>query len=67
MTALITSVLLPTAPHNQANTPTTLLSGMNQFLESLEITFRRDPTNHRPVSRRGLTAALPMENHLLQL
>lgn len=32
----------------KANTPTSLLSGMNQFLESLEITFRRDPTNHRP-------------------
>merc|ERR550514_1263123 len=32
----------------KANTPTSLLSGMNQFLESLAITFRRDPTNHRP-------------------
>jgi len=31
-----------------ANTPQTLLSGMNKFLESLEITFRRDPTNFRP-------------------
>merc|ERR1711990_1269172 len=31
-----------------ANTPTSLLTGMNQFLESLEITFRRDPTNFRP-------------------
>lgn len=28
--------------------PQTLLSGMNKFLESLEITFRRDPTNFRP-------------------
>jgi len=26
----------------------TLLVGMNKFLESLEITFRRDPTNYRP-------------------
>ena len=32
----------------KANTPTSLLSGMNKFLESLEITFRRDPTNPRP-------------------
>lgn len=32
----------------KANTPTSLLSGMNQFLASLEITFRRDPTNFRP-------------------
>ena len=32
----------------KANSPVTLLSGMNQFLESLEITFRRDPTNYRP-------------------
>jgi len=31
-----------------ANTPTSLLTGMNQFLSSLEITFRRDPTNFRP-------------------
>ncbi|XP_033111375.1 ATP-binding cassette sub-family E member 1-like [Anneissia japonica] len=31
-----------------ANTPQSLLNGMNQFLESLEITFRRDPTNYRP-------------------
>jgi ATP-binding cassette subfamily E protein 1 len=31
-----------------ANTPTSLLTGMNQFLESLAITFRRDPTNFRP-------------------
>lgn len=31
-----------------ANTPKSLLNGMNQFLESLEITFRRDPNNFRP-------------------
>merc|ERR1711959_670203 len=31
-----------------ANTPTSLLVGMNQFLHNLEITFRRDPTNFRP-------------------
>ena len=28
--------------------PQNLLSGMNKFLSSLEITFRRDPTNFRP-------------------
>lgn len=28
--------------------PQSLLSGMNAFLEDLAITFRRDPTNHRP-------------------
>jgi len=31
-----------------AHSPQALLSGMNTFLESLEITFRRDPTNYRP-------------------
>jgi len=31
-----------------ANSPQSLLSGMNKFLQSLEITFRRDPTNFRP-------------------
>jgi ATP-binding cassette subfamily E protein 1 len=31
-----------------ANTPQTLLSGMNKFLKSLDITFRRDPSNFRP-------------------
>lgn len=31
-----------------AQTPQSLLSGMNEFLKGLEITFRRDPTNHRP-------------------
>ncbi|KAJ1658243.1 Fe-S cluster-binding ribosome biosynthesis protein [Dispira simplex] len=31
-----------------ANSPQSLLSGMNKFLSSLEITFRRDPTNFRP-------------------
>ncbi|XP_071377659.1 ATP-binding cassette sub-family E member 1 [Centroberyx affinis] len=31
-----------------ANTPQTLLAGMNKFLSRLEITFRRDPKNFRP-------------------
>jgi len=31
-----------------ACTPQALLSGMNRFLELLDISFRRDPTNYRP-------------------
>ncbi|WVQ70628.1 hypothetical protein IAR50_000148 [Cryptococcus sp. DSM 104548] len=31
-----------------ARKPEGLLSGMNKFLKSLDITFRRDPTNFRP-------------------
>lgn len=31
-----------------ANTPQSLLGGMNKFLELLNITFRRDPNNFRP-------------------
>lgn len=31
-----------------ANSPTSLLTGMNQFLMGLEITFRRDSENYRP-------------------
>lgn len=34
--------------NTKANTPQTLLHGMNKFLELLEITFRRDPNNFRP-------------------
>lgn len=32
----------------RANAPCGLLEGMNKFLKSLDITFRRDPTNFRP-------------------
>ncbi|KAJ1725137.1 Fe-S cluster-binding ribosome biosynthesis protein [Coemansia biformis] len=32
----------------KANAPQSLLSGMNKFLKSLDITFRRDPHNFRP-------------------
>lgn len=32
----------------EANSPQTLLAGMNKFLSQLEITFRRDPNNYRP-------------------
>ena len=31
-----------------ATAPQSLLTGMNQFLEQLSVTFRRDPTNFRP-------------------
>ncbi len=32
----------------RACSPTSLLSGMNKFLQQLGITFRRDPNNFRP-------------------
>lgn len=32
----------------RANSPQSLLTGMNAFLRALDITFRRDPTNYRP-------------------
>ncbi|KAJ3024019.1 Fe-S cluster-binding ribosome biosynthesis protein [Thoreauomyces humboldtii] len=32
----------------KANRPESLLTGMNKFLEALQITFRRDPSNFRP-------------------
>lgn len=32
----------------KANAPQGLVSGMNKFLAGLNITFRRDPSNHRP-------------------
>ena len=31
-----------------AHSPQTMTSGMNRFLKMIEITFRRDPNNHRP-------------------
>ena len=31
-----------------ANTPESLLSGCNRFLENLDVTFRRDPNTYRP-------------------
>ncbi len=31
-----------------AHTPQPLVAGMNTFLQLLNITFRRDPTNFRP-------------------
>merc|ERR1712119_213223 len=34
--------------NTKACTPQSLLTGMNKFLEQLQITFRRDPTNFRP-------------------
>lgn len=33
------------AVESHARTPEGLLTGMNKFLRSLDITFRRDPTN----------------------
>lgn len=31
-----------------ANTPESLITGCNKFLESLDVTFRRDPNSYRP-------------------
>ena len=31
-----------------ATAPQPLLNGMNTFLKALEVTYRRDPENHRP-------------------
>lgn len=31
-----------------ASAPKPLVTGMNEFLKALEVTFRRDPTNYRP-------------------
>lgn len=31
-----------------ASPPQSLLTGMNQFLKNLQVTFRRDPENFRP-------------------
>jgi ATP-binding cassette subfamily E protein 1 len=37
-----------------ATSPQSLLTGMNMFLKSLEVTFRRDPVNFRPrINKRG--------------
>jgi len=36
-----------------ATAPKTLLVGMNRFLQQLDITFRRDPTNYRPRINKG--------------
>lgn len=33
---------------SQCSSPEGLVSGMNRFLEMMDITFRRDPTNFRP-------------------
>lgn len=36
------------AKESQCSSPESLISGMNKFLQMMEITFRRDPTNWRP-------------------
>eukprot|EP00567_Pseudictyota_dubia_P013138 CAMPEP_0197438540 /NCGR_PEP_ID=MMETSP1175-20131217/5507_1 /TAXON_ID=1003142 /ORGANISM="Triceratium dubium, Strain CCMP147" /LENGTH=656 /DNA_ID=CAMNT_0042968291 /DNA_START=127 /DNA_END=2097 /DNA_ORIENTATION=+ len=37
-----------------ASSPQSLLTGMNMFLKSLEVTFRRDPVNFRPrINKKG--------------
>ncbi len=32
----------------KCTSPETLITGMNKFLQMMDITFRRDPTNYRP-------------------
>ena len=36
------------AVHSQASAPESMSTGMNRFLELMDITFRRDPYNFRP-------------------
>lgn len=37
-----------------ATAPQSLLTGMNMFLKSLQVTFRRDPVNFRPrINKKG--------------
>jgi len=36
------------AKESTCTAPESLISGMNKFLQMMEITFRRDPTNFRP-------------------
>uniref|UniRef100_A0A2K5ZKM9 ATP binding cassette subfamily E member 1 n=1 Tax=Mandrillus leucophaeus TaxID=9568 RepID=A0A2K5ZKM9_MANLE len=39
---------VPSTKNTVANSPQTLLAGMNTFFSQLETTFRRDPNNYRP-------------------
>lgn len=41
--------------HARANSPQSLLTGMNKFLKDLDITFRRDPQNFRPRINKDLS------------
>ena len=36
------------AKEAKCTSPETLITGMNKFLQMMDITFRRDPTNYRP-------------------
>lgn len=47
-----------------ASSPQGLLSGMNQFLKSLEVTFRRDPVNYRPrINKKGSQKDVEQKNN----
>lgn len=39
----------------RCNAPEGLVSGMNKFLQMMDITFRRDPTNYRPRINKNLS------------
>ena len=45
-----------------ATPPQSLLTGMNMFLKSLKITFRRDPENYRP--RINKLDSVKVSNHV---
>ena len=45
--------------NTKACAPQSLLTGMNKFLEQLQITFRRDPSNFRLVSIFYFTYYIP--------
>ena len=51
----------------QANTPTTLLLGMNQFLKGLQITFRRDSENFRPRINKKNSVKVMIEHYITLL
>lgn len=48
-----------------ANSPQSLLSGMNRFLELLGITFRRDPNNFRPRINKNNSVKVREMNYIL--
>ena len=47
--------------------PRSLLNGMNQFLESLSITFRRDPNNFRPRINKLNSVKVSCSSHITLL
>lgn len=48
-----------------ANTPSSLLSGMNKFLQMLDISFRRDSENYRPRINKMNSVKVRMSDHVI--